>query len=228
MTEQAPPPAKKPASTETPITSATKQKTKTAAAATKKKAAAAATEDLGAEPVVLVPPSQAEDVSASTVGSLSAPAASPSQQAQAPAQQGAAPAKKKTIFDLFRKSDDAETQETQPAQQIASIEQPAEPAPAPQVPAKQQAKPATPAGSGYMIQLASFRTQTEAQNEYGRLRSKYPSIIGPLPSSISQATVAGSTRYRVGVGPVASREEASKVCNSLFSAGERDCLVRSQ
>lgn len=229
VTEQAPPPAKEPASTETPMTSATKQKTKTAAAASKKKAAAAATEDLGAEPVVLVPPSQAEDVSPITGESLSAPAASPSQQqAQAPAQQGAAPAKKKTIFDLFRKSDEPETPVAQPAQQVASIEQPAEPAPAPQTSATQQAKPATPAGSGYMIQLASFRTQTEAQNEYGRLRSKYPSIIGRLPSSISQATVAGSTRYRVGVGPVASREEASKVCNSLFSAGERDCLVRSQ
>ena len=78
------------------------------------------------------------------------------------------------------------------------------------------------------MQLASFRTQSEAQSEYDRLRSRYPNVIGNLPSNISQATVAGSTRYRVGVGPLSTREQASKVCSSLFAAGERDCLIRSQ
>ncbi|MCB1380328.1 MAG: SPOR domain-containing protein [Alphaproteobacteria bacterium] len=172
-------------------------------------------EDLGAEPVVLVAPSQdsgtvQDEVAAST------PAVAPGQQ-QAP--------KKKTLFDLFKPSDQTTTQSTQPAQRkVAAVEPPAEPAPAPQ----QQSKPVSSGGPGYLVQLASFRTQSEAQSEYDRLRSRYPNVIGNLPSNISQATVAGSTRYRVGVGPLSTREQASKVCSSLFAAGERDCLIRSQ
>ena len=97
-------------------------------------------------------------------------------------------------------------------------------------PIQQQAAPTQVAstGSGYFVQLASFKTQDEASAEFGRLKSKYASIIGPLPSAINPATVGGSTRYRVAVGPVASRDQATKICNSLVAAGERDCLVRKQ
>ncbi len=83
-------------------------------------------------------------------------------------------------------------------------------------------------GSGYVAQLASFRSQGEAQTEFGRLRGKYPDIIGGQQANISTATVAGSTRYRLGVGPLASRDEASKICGSLLASGERDCIVRKQ
>jgi cell division protein FtsN len=60
------------------------------------------------------------------------------------------------------------------------------------------------------------------------LRSRYPDVVGSLPSRISQTSAGGSTRYRLGIGPLSSRDQATRVCNSLFSAGERDCLVRSQ
>lgn len=79
-----------------------------------------------------------------------------------------------------------------------------------------------------MVQLASFRSEAEAKSEFSRLRSSYPEVIGELPSRISQASIGGSTRYRLGLGPVTTRDKATQVCNSLFSAGERDCLVRSQ
>jgi cell division protein FtsN len=82
--------------------------------------------------------------------------------------------------------------------------------------------------SGYFVQLASFKSEAEASTEFGRLKAKYASIIGTLPSAINPATIGGSTRYRVAVGPMASRDEATKICNSLFAAGERDCLVRKQ
>ena len=83
-------------------------------------------------------------------------------------------------------------------------------------------------GTGYVVQLASFRSEAEAQAEYSRLAAKHSGIVGSLPSRVSQAKVSGSTRYRLGLGPLASREEAAKVCNSLVAAGERDCLVRRQ
>ncbi len=97
-------------------------------------------------------------------------------------------------------------------------------------PIQQQAAPTqvASAGSGYFVQLASFKSQAEASAEFGRLKAKHAGIIGTLPSAINPATVGGSTRYRLAVGPLASRDEATKICSSLVAAGERDCLVRKQ
>jgi hypothetical protein len=211
-----------------------KEATKQVAAAAKKKAAAAPEEqDLGAEPVVLVPPAE--------------PIAPPSQSADQIAssepisqQGGAAPApakKKKTILDLFRGSDEASA--GAPAQaapstdetQVASLPAPkkttaAKPAPAPEPEATPQQ--ASTGGSGYVVQLASFRSQAEAQSEYGRLSSLYPTVVGGLPQRVAQSKVGGSTRYQLGLGPLKSRSEATRVCSALFQAGERDCIVRSQ
>jgi len=115
--------------------------------------------------------------------------------------------------------------ETQPATvqdepQVASIapDTQANPAPAP-------AEPKGQAG-GYLAQLASFRSEAEALAEYDRLRAKYGGVVGGLSPKVTKASVSGTTRYRLGVGPVASREAAARICNSLIAAGERDCLVR--
>jgi cell division protein FtsN len=48
-----------------------------------------------------------------------------------------------------------------------------------------------------------------------------------LAPRVSKAFVSGSHRYRLGVGPLPSRAEASKLCSNLIAAGERDCLVRA-
>ena len=76
--------------------------------------------------------------------------------------------------------------------------------------------------------LPPSSSQAEALAEYGRLKAKYPSVIGGLPSRIAQADVGGSPRYRLGVGPLPSREQGAKICSQLFAGGERDCLVRKQ
>ena len=77
-----------------------------------------------------------------------------------------------------------------------------------------------------MAQLASFRSEAEAMAEYDRLRAKHGTVLSGLSPRVVKATVAGTSRYRLGVGPLPSRSAASKVCNSLIAAGERDCLVR--
>jgi cell division septation protein DedD len=134
--------------------------------------------------------------------------------------------KKKTLLGLFRGTND-QVPETQaapaaPAQQIASVPQSA--------PIQQPAAPTQVAsgGSGYFVQLASFKSQDEATAEFGRLKAKHAGIIGTLPSAINPATVGGSTRFRLAVGPLASHDQATKICSSLVAAGERDCLVRKQ
>jgi cell division protein FtsN len=137
--------------------------------------------------------------------------------------------KKKTLFGLLRGTNDqapaaqtATTTPIVPEQQVASLPDPA--------PVQKQVAPTqvASAGSGYFIQLASFKSEAEASTEFGRLKLKHASILGNLPSAINPATVSGSTRYRLAVGPLASRDEATRICSSLIAAGERDCLVRKQ
>jgi len=172
----------------------------------------------GGEPVILVPPAEYVPP-ASTTGTAAANTQPETK-------------KKKTLFDLLQTTNkngpaettaqsgtaSADTAGSAPDQQVASLSEP-----------EPQQKSATGATvSGYVVQLASFRSEAEAQTEYTRLKAKYPQIIGGLPPRISQAAVLGSTRYRLGLGPMASRDSASKLCNSLVAAGERDCLVRKQ
>ncbi len=172
---------------------------------------------LGAAPVVLVPP--ADPAAGGQIASAPLVVDQPVATQPAPVVK-----KKKTLLGLFKGTND-QVPETQvataaPDQQVAAI-----PAPAP---VQQQAAPTqvASAGSGYFVQLASFKSEAEASTEFGRLKAKYASIIGTLPSAINPATVGGSTRYRLAVGPLASRDQATKICSSLVAAGERDCLVR--
>ena len=126
--------------------------------------------------------------------------------------------KKKTLLSLLNGSREDGTQSAS-AQPVEPIAEP----PAPSAPPVQVATAAQ--GQGYFVQLASFKTEDEAAAEYRRMKAKHGTLIGALPSSISAASVGGSTRYRLAVGPLQSQEKASGLCASLSKAGERDCLV---
>jgi cell division septation protein DedD len=220
-TEQATPPAETaPAKEE--IVNEDPQPVVKKPAAKKTKAAVEKNTASGAEPVVLVPPSDSVDAgqNASAPIVLDQPVAT---------QPAPVVKKKKTLLGLFKGTNDLETAAPvaaaapdPAAQQVAAIPQPA--------PIEQPAAPAqaSSAGSGYYVQLASFKSQDEASAEFGRLRAKHANILGNLPSAINPATVGGSTRYRLAVGPLASRDQATKICSSLVAEGERDCLVRKQ
>ena len=84
------------------------------------------------------------------------------------------------------------------------------------------------AGGAYVAQLASFKSKAEATQEYKNLSAKHGAIITRYAPIISEAQVAGTTRYRLSIGPMASSNVAGDVCQSLFAAGERDCLVHRQ
>lgn len=123
---------------------------------------------------------------------------------------------------------DADTADAaQPQKNVAYVEPEPEPLPTTQAiepaPQPQQAKPSS---GGFIAQLASFRSEAEAQAEYDRLSAKHGNVLSGLSPRIVKANVAGGSRYRLAVGPLASRAAASKICNSLIAAGERDCLVR--
>ena len=88
---------------------------------------------------------------------------------------------------------------------------------------------AAPTGKGYVVQLASYRSQADALREYQRIRARHARLLGALSPRIQKKNLgAAGTFYRLGVGPLASRAQASKLCNALIASGERDCLVRRQ
>jgi cell division protein FtsN len=79
-----------------------------------------------------------------------------------------------------------------------------------------------------VVQLSSFRSASDARKEYGRLSSLYPSVVGGLQEQIRETSVGGSTRYQLGLGPLPSRSDATRVCSALITAGESDCIVRGR
>jgi hypothetical protein len=83
-------------------------------------------------------------------------------------------------------------------------------------------------GTGYVAQIASYVTQADANRAFSALKVKYPNLVSQYRPVISQATVAGSTRYRLGLGPLSSQSAANDVCAKLIAAGERDCLAKRQ
>jgi hypothetical protein len=172
-------------------------------------------EDLGAVPVVLVPPSK--DFPAGTETASSEPAAVP--EVAAPQ----AEKKRRSIMDLFRGSDSNEAPAAAPETRVAAVEPPQ-----PSARAKSASESQPAAGSGFLVQLSSFRSAADAQKEYARLGSLYPSVVGSLPQQIRETSVGGSTRYQLGLGPVSSRSAATRVCSALITAGESDCIVRGR
>ena len=196
-------------------------KTVEAPAKVKAKTKVAKTVALGAAPVVLVPPS--DDVA------IAENVDSPIVSDQPVVAQPAPAKKKKTLFGLFNGTNEqVDTVEAAPVvQQQKQVAALPDPEPQPVVKNVAPAQPAT-TGTGYYVQLASFKSQGEATAEYGRLKSKHASILSGMSPVVNPATVGGSTRYRLAIGPLSSRDQASNVCNSLVSAGERDCIVRKQ
>jgi len=89
-------------------------------------------------------------------------------------------------------------------------------APEPQPAAKPAYKATAPAGQGYLVQLSAVRTEQAATDEWKRLVSKHPDVLGGLDSVILRADLG--TRgifYRVRAGWFTSRAEAKAVCDEL-------------
>ncbi len=193
---------------------------------------------LGSKPVVLVAPAKApkpatpKQLDKATTASRSedaggglfddAPVDTP-----VPTPINPAPVKKKrTLADLFSKTpDDA----LEAPVNVASADQ--IPPPAPKAVEKKPVAPVSneqvaSGGGDFVVQLASFRTRAEANTEYGRLQAKHAATLGRFAPIISEATVGGSTRFRLSVGRMTSQAQANGVCSSLFAGGERDCIVK--
>ena len=84
-----------------------------------------------------------------------------------------------------------------------------------------------PAGNGsYLVQVASQRSEADAQAAYRSIQSKYSGVLGERQVVIRRAELAGKgTYFRAMVGPFTTRDQAIQLCSSLKSAGG-DCVVQ--
>jgi cell division septation protein DedD len=111
-----------------------------------------------------------------------------------------------------------------PAQQQAQAPRAAAPTPPPAAAAPAAPAPAARPG-GYRVQLASLKTQDDANRALEQLRRTNSDLLGKLPLSVVRADLgARGTFYRVQAGPVGDEASARELCRRL---GEKKvgCIV---
>ncbi|HMB76796.1 MAG TPA: SPOR domain-containing protein [Kiloniellaceae bacterium] len=100
------------------------------------------------------------------------------------------------------------------------------PAPAPAKPAAVQTAQ-VPTDSGYLLQLAAMQDPEAANQEWARLQSAYPDLLGSLSLTVEKADVGGKTYYRILTGPFPTKATVEDICSQL-KAKSQSCLVKKQ
>jgi hypothetical protein len=101
------------------------------------------------------------------------------------------------------------------APQLAAVT-PAAPAPA---------QTAAPSG-GFVVQISSQKSESEAQASFRALQAKYPDVLSNRQPLIRRADLGSrGVYYRAQVGPFATSDQAGEFCGTLKAAGGQ-CIVQ--
>jgi hypothetical protein len=101
-----------------------------------------------------------------------------------------------------------------------------QPAPGTRVAATNPVQTAPSGGGGYMVQIASQKSEADAQASFRALQGKYSSVLGSRSPVIRRADLGEKgVYYRAMVGPFGSADEASHFCGNLKTAGGQ-CLIQ--
>jgi hypothetical protein len=81
---------------------------------------------------------------------------------------------------------------------------------------------------GYLVQIASQKTEAEAQASFRAAQAKFSNLIGTMSPVIKRADLGDKgVFYRAMVGPFATQEEAKKLCSNLtIAGGDKTCVVQ--
>ena len=81
------------------------------------------------------------------------------------------------------------------------------------------------AANGFVVQLSSQKTESEAQSSFRSLQAKFPNELGSRQPLIRRADLGSKgVFYRTMIGPFASAQEASQFCATYKAAGGQ-CVV---
>ena len=93
------------------------------------------------------------------------------------------------------------------------------------LPPGQPAAASAGGGRSYLIQLASVRSQSEADSTWKRLAAKHSSLLSGRQPIIERKDVGTlGTFYRIQIGPFADKKESARLCNTFKSSGV-DCFL---
>ncbi|MGB6229830.1 MAG: SPOR domain-containing protein [Litorimonas sp.] len=85
--------------------------------------------------------------------------------------------------------------------------------------------PAAQSGSEWIVQVASLRSEGEAQRTFDAIRSRNAAILGGYTSDIARVDLGDKgIYYRARVAGFADRDAANRVCSQLKTAGQ-SCFV---
>src|SRR6185436_13303945 len=94
---------------------------------------------------------------------------------------------------------------------LSPQDQGADSAPRPRVAAREPV--GTVSSGGYLVQLSSQKTESEAQSSFRALQAKFPNELGDRRVVVRRADLgAKGVVYRTNVGPFASAAEAQQFC----------------
>jgi hypothetical protein len=105
-----------------------------------------------------------------------------------------------------------------PAGQKMAATNPTQLAPAPSA--------ASSGAGGYLVQVSSQRSESDAKSSYRALQGKFPAVLGSHSPVIKRADLGDKgVYYRAMVGPFGSQEDAAQFCGNLKNAGGQ-CVVQ--
>jgi hypothetical protein len=81
--------------------------------------------------------------------------------------------------------------------------------------------------AGYLVQVSSQRSESDARASYRGLQQKYPQLKSRQPIIRRASLGDKGTYYRAMIGPFGSPGEAEKFCGGLKSAGGQCLIVRN-
>jgi cell division septation protein DedD len=114
-----------------------------------------------------------------------------------------------------------ETPKTEPAKAEAT-----QPAPEPEV--KPAPTPREAASGAYVMQMASLRSESDAQAAWKRIQAKHVALLEGLKPLVERADLGDrGVFYRLQAGPFPSKATADDLCAQLKAAGQ-DCLVKKR
>jgi SPOR domain len=89
-----------------------------------------------------------------------------------------------------------------------------------------QTAPAPSAGGGYVVQISSQKSESDAHASFRALQNKFPTVLGSRSPLIKRADLGEKgVYYRAMVGPFGSPDEATSFCSNLKTAGGQ-CVVQ--
>jgi hypothetical protein len=92
--------------------------------------------------------------------------------------------------------------------------------------APQKSQATTGETGGFLVQVASQRSEVDTKALYRSLQDQFPAVLGSRNPMIKRADLGEKgVFYRALIGPFGTSEEAAQFCGNLKSAGGR-CVVQ--